>query len=79
MSIKQRIEKLEELMASPNECLTCGGLHTKNWVDMIRTAMSGAAVCGCRPCCQWIADLNAQALADSQPLRRQHFTDPKGH
>ena len=78
MSLKQRIEKLEELIASPDECLTCGGLHTGNWADMLRTAVSGIAVCGCSPCCQWIADLNAAALADQQPIRRRHFTDPKG-
>ena len=78
MTLKQRIEKLEELIASPDECLTCGGFHTGNWADMLRTAVSGTAVCGCTPCCQWIADLNTAALADQQPIRRRHFTDPKG-
>ena len=78
MSLKQRIELLEKQVSNQGYCQKCGGLHTGNWADMLRTAVSGIAVCGCSPCCQWIADLNAAALADQQPIRRRHFTDPKG-
>ncbi len=78
MNFKTRIEKLEDQVAQQEQCSACGGQHTRNWVEMTRAVLEKTVVCTCRPCCAWVADLEASALADPTPLRRQHFTDPKG-
>lgn len=56
MSVKQRIEALEEQLSAQGTCPTCGGLHTRTWTEAMRAAVDHVAVCAC---CGWFADLNA--------------------
>ena len=67
MSVKQRIEALEEQVFSQDICPTCGGLHTRHWAEAMRAAIDHVAVCACNECCDWFAELQAQAIADSIP------------
>lgn len=78
MSLKQRIEALEEQVTGQGTCTSCGGLHTRNWVEAMRATVDKVPVCACKEWCGWLAELNAQALADSIPVRRQSLNDPKG-
>lgn len=81
MSIKQRIEALEEQLTGQGTCTMCGGLHTRNWAEAMRATADDVKICWCRPCCTWIADLEDAARAELQTtgrsLTRRHVTDPK--
>ncbi len=57
MSVKQRIESLEEHLLTQGVCPHCGGLHTRNWVEAMRAAVDEMAVCACPACCGWLAEL----------------------
>ena len=47
MSVKQRIEALEEQVFSQDICPTCGGLHTRHWAEAMRAAINHVTVCAC--------------------------------
>jgi len=57
MTLKSRIEKLEDQVAQQAQCSVCGGQHTRNWVEMANAVQQGTVVCLCRLCCAWLADL----------------------
>lgn len=70
MSLKQRIEAIEAQISGQGVCATCGGLHTRNWVEAMRATVDKVSVCACKECCGWLAELNVKALIDSIQSRR---------
>ena len=60
MSLKQRIEALEDQLFAQGTCTTCGGRHTRSWTDLLQTIVADIPVCSCLPCCGWLAGLHEQ-------------------
>ena len=70
MSLEQRLKALEEkLTAQQGTCATCGGLHTRHWIEYVQAVTNDVSVCLCRGCCGWLAEMTAEALADGANWR----------